>query len=234
MLGVAVFRNRDLLRLLLASLLFGGCAAPVARDEDPAPAAPRTLLVAAPSVPEPAPLPPPSAPAGRVEWPEGVALTCPAGERYEVRLDPNLTPDWRTVVREGLTKWGAILGGAFAYDVIDAPAMRRSPCVISFYLFDLETFGGKLATTDAILNPEGKRTAFAMVWVDYRETRIEALRSLAIHELGHVLGLPHNLDPKSDSIMWPKIIVPGVIGCDDARDVCAVWGCVPTCPPVAP
>lgn len=160
------------------------------------------------------------------------AQSCPRGSTYDVRIQSSLSTAWKSGARRATERWAAALDGAWSVSIReteDVEAVPRTACAVSFRGGD--DAPGHWGQADARDVDQDGTFDSAVIWLaDERRASADVEHATCLHELGHVLGLGHNEDREDSSVMWPKITVPGRLGCTDVRRACEIWGCaIPTC-----
>lgn len=136
-------------------------------------------------------------------------------ERYEVALDPALAPSWASAASSATAAWSA-----------EVPAFKVGPsspeCTISFV--GHEETGAHVGEEASGWSP-GAMPHAVVVYLDTRETDEELQRALALHEVGHVLGLTHDTTHGLNTIMYPYLERAPRIHDIDRERACAIWKC---------
>lgn len=146
-----------------------------------------------------------------------------------IRIDSRLAPRWRDTVNETARQWGVLLRGAVEFEVYEEIgfAFFKTNTIDLCYSAE-EHMKSTLARTDRYERDDG-RTLTARIHVFEEGVDNDARLWVCLHEMGHALGLPHDMALEHDSVMWPKISYPIKLGCEDWRRTCALWGCTAWC-----
>lgn len=130
-------------------------------------------------------------------------------------------------------EWSRASSGAFVFSVsyLDFPLDARPPAgevwVYTEPKADKSSLTVGVCMTWAY-DPKG-RPQEAKVWIEEGlDPRLHYL--VALHELGHALGLTHVEQARPPSIMFPYITDVGDSPtCVDRKRLCEAWGCEPGC-----
>lgn len=162
--------------------------------------------------------------------PVSIACTAPvqepACETYELLLSPGLSPEWEAASRWADAKWTAAVPTFQHTTAVGDGQGRRCTVTVREEVPDLDSSAGD-----------------AQVWRDMNERPTmavlraepgwnpseEHLRSVMLHELGHVIAGPEHEPLGTDSAMRGLVWLPARIGCIDQRKACTQWGCASTC-----
>lgn len=159
-----------------------------------------------------------------------------------VRLSPLLL-NWKGAFEESCARWSNLLrpkarllfevseearGEKFFDLTIDiAPARQGVVAPDSKTIAFMDARDETMVTT---LDESATRLLRAAVIFIFRDGRNEEVRLwIALHEIGHALGLRHDTDKTHKSIMWPSVSQPIKLGCEDWQQLCAIWGCDARC-----
>jgi hypothetical protein len=151
----------------------------------------------------------------------------PAGEaRIPLRLDPAFPADERREILRAVGEWNHVLNGYVRFElairVFHAEGQRSDPAPPRANVWNIlpargaAPIGGRVARPMALMQPLPNGGGVVMIF--HNETAVAAFATAVRHELGHVLGLPH--DPAS-RLMSP-ILDPLGQQCIDKATVAAV------------
>lgn len=143
---------------------------------------------------------------------------------YRVILDAKLEPAWKEASRKSIRAWAARIGAALDVEEGDASAERYADCAIVVLAGEKE----HLASAPSYRNPDGTLAA-GTIYLSSAPLSDEAREATILHEMGHLVGLDHDLSKEHESVMWPYIQTPPRIGCEDWRRACAIWRCEAAC-----
>lgn len=178
-----------------------------------------------------------------------ISLSCLAKDPEDCRLDTDPTPvgsvEKYTVVIHDTVPANKVAG------IVDAAAewINTTKGHVTYEIvyshFDIKAQPpiGEVWVYLGPPDPEGKYIGMAIwwntdvkghpgrsrIWID--STLSDHVNFLvALHELGHALGLPHSNEAKQPSIMISYIIDVGTKPtCYDHQSVCKLWGCDQSC-----
>lgn len=176
--------------------------------------------------------------------PACVAPTEPTCD-VNVTRDPRLSPNYGgyvLIVRsdvprekvgpilDAAAEWVAACDGAFVIGAGFAdfdPTQRPTDGQVRLFLGPNASGGSAIGVTSWWADPSGRPTS-AVVWIqDDLDRRTHYL--VALHELGHAVGVPHSTGPEP-SVMTPVVTDAGDHPtCRDRRELCAIWACDPRC-----
>ena len=167
---------------------------------------------------------PSSAPSSAVSSPEldgaRAPRPCPV---WTVEVDARLDPSWPEPIADALDAWSVAMGGALEHRtaIVDAPSSTPRACVLAIdadpRLLDEEDAAG--FTDPTMIDPAGERFGHIRLLPGARP--YEGARALAIHEIGHFIGLPHS--DAVGSVMHLPLQVPATITDADAAAARAAW-----------
>jgi len=146
---------------------------------------------------------------------------------YRVEVDSKLDPSWPSAIEGALGKWNEALQGKLPYEMAltDAPHAYSdpAPCVVAFqadaHLLDEEDAAG--FTDPTLINSDGQRFGHVRLLPGPRPP--DGAMALAVHELGHFIGLQHSNE--LGSVMHLPLAVPACMTDSDVASACQLWSC---------
>ncbi len=153
------------------------------------------------------------------------ARVCPVGSSFRFRLDNRYPALDRAFLQASWEEWQQLLGSRITiiWETADPMSLSFEPCTVSF--LDARPPSGYLGWTTSWTLPNKKATT-ARVFI--LQGMGDRLHQIALHEMGHFLGLSHSEDKKS--VMHPGSYPDSGITCLDKKNLCAIWGCDSGCP----
>lgn len=157
-------------------------------------------------------------------------LTCPEGSTRTIVVSTDLRPEWHEAARWSAERWSRALGGKLTYEVRDE-GDDAAPSACRVAIVHERTSDPELAAESTLyLMPLTEpRPASTVIRVTDEGEDLELARALMLHELGHALGLGHEEDRSTSSVMRRMMWRPARIGCVDVKRACALWGCSTPC-----
>lgn len=155
---------------------------------------------------------------------------CAPFEPREVRIAPELDEDWRAAITAAYLSFEALLGAKrlpltlvhsaeppIVKRKADEPRDEDGRCVTTWLaeVPSLPTGHTARANGDGTVSTTPPQVA-----------GLEPKRQIAVHELGHILGLEHNKS-EPDSVMagYLPLVDDRNLTCGDVAALCARWGC---------
>lgn len=148
---------------------------------------------------------------------------------------------WQEALQDAMAEWNALESAALiGLDTMGDPCARHSNYSAAAFLKDVcgeYDFGSALAVTmrqyrSSGSNPEWRLELADIVFDADRDWDLHDgplqpdepwdFRRVALHELGHLLGLNHS--DLAGAIMWPTISDTDRLACDDKRGLLSLYG----------
>lgn len=160
-------------------------------------------------------------------------VTCPLGSTYAVKVHPDVAVHADDVAL-ALTTWRTQMGDAFSFRVEVTPEARSTYEACTLNVVAADAADGIYAVTPTVVDRTTGVVAGAILALDVRQIGTHGddrnfMRSLLLHEVGHLVGLEHDEDRAHYTVMWPAITMVDGLGCEDVRRACSKWSCTPRC-----
>lgn len=161
---------------------------------------------------------------------------------YVLHVDDGFKPEDRAIIIDAFKEWERVTNGVVRFDVSSEPwnsdtgyveEPEDGKCTYVAYVYKTTSKGAVVRRIEngeegvhvlgyTSSSCEGRRVAFVM---DRLSGKSKTLRSVAIHEAGHLVGLDHIPVPK-ESIMFPSMNkAASCITELDAKQFCMIHDC---------